>query len=78
VGKNPQGLAMSPDGKTAWVVCYDSDTLVPVITRTDTAGQAIRLPGGPSAIAVAARPSGATTGSASTKTRASSKTKKKT
>jgi YVTN family beta-propeller protein len=77
VGKNPQGIAMSPDGRTAWVVCYDSETLVPVSTRTNTPGQAISLPGGPSAIAVATRPSGAATGPASTKTGSGSKKKKK-
>ena len=52
LGKNPQAIAMSPDGKTAWVVCYDSETIVPLSTRTDRPGTAIKLPGGPSAIAL--------------------------
>ena len=52
VGKNPQAIAMSPDGTTAWVVCYDSQTLVPLSTKTLKPGAAIHLPGGPYAIAV--------------------------
>ena len=46
VGKNPQSITMSPDGTTAWVVCYDR-TLVPLSTRTNLPGTAIHLPGGP-------------------------------
>jgi YVTN family beta-propeller protein len=55
VGKNPQSIAMSPDGTTAWVVCYDSRTLVPLSTRTNLLGTAIHLPGGPYAIAMLQR-----------------------
>jgi len=52
VGKNPQSIAVSPDGSTLWVVCYDTQTLVPINTKTLKAGAAIHLPGGPYAIAV--------------------------
>ena len=54
VGKNPQAIAMSPNGTTAWVVCYGSRTLVPLSTKTHLPGAAIQLPGGPYAIAVTA------------------------
>ena len=56
VGRNPQALSMSPDGRTAWIVCYGSQTIVPLNIETRRPGTAIRLPGGPYAIAVAARP----------------------
>ncbi len=55
VGKNPQAIAMSPDGTTAWVVCYGSQTLVPLSTKTHRPGAAIHLPGGPYAIAMVSR-----------------------
>jgi YVTN family beta-propeller protein len=57
VGKNPQAITMSPDGRTAWVVCFDTSTIVPLSIGTHRTGPAIRVPGGPSAVAVAARPS---------------------
>ncbi|MGO9582527.1 MAG: YncE family protein [Acidimicrobiales bacterium] len=55
VGKDPQSVAISPDGTTAWVVCYDSQTLVPLSTKTLRPGAAIRLAGGPYAIALTER-----------------------
>ena len=39
---------MSPDGTTAWVVCLDTSTLVPVSIGTHRPGPAIHVPGGPS------------------------------
>ncbi len=68
VGKNPQAIAMSPDGGTAWVVCLASGTIVPINTGTHRLGPAIRVPGGPSAIALTERP----TSSPSTKTKKAS------
>ena len=61
VGNNPQSIAVSPDGTTAWVVCYQSQTLVPVSTRTQKPGASIHLSGGPYAIAVVSRSASATT-----------------
>ncbi|MGA3352249.1 MAG: hypothetical protein ABSD85_03570 [Acidimicrobiales bacterium] len=61
VGKNPQTVAMSPDGSTAWVVCFDSQTLVPVSTKTMKPGASVILPGGPYAIAVTSRPASSVT-----------------
>ena len=43
---------MSPDGRTAWVVCFDNSTIVPLSIGTHRTGPAIRVPGGPSAVAV--------------------------
>ncbi|HTW97745.1 MAG TPA: hypothetical protein VMD59_03150, partial [Acidimicrobiales bacterium] len=58
VGKDPTGLAVTPDGTTAWVACYASDELVPVTLAAGKAGPADALPGGPYAIALATRPQG--------------------
>lgn len=55
VGKNPQSVAITPGGATAWVVCYGSQTLVPVSTSTLKPGAAIPLPGGPYALALTQR-----------------------
>ena len=70
VGKNPQAVALSPDGTTAWVVCYGSQTLVPVSTKTHLPGAAIHLHGGPYAIAMVSR---SVSGSTSTTTTGSGK-----
>jgi YVTN family beta-propeller protein len=77
VGRNPQAIAMSPDGKTAWVVCYDSQTIVPLNIRTNRPGKAIHLPGGPSAIAVASRPTSAPTVTTTVPAKRGSSTNKK-
>ena len=76
VGKNPQAIAMSPDGTTAWVVCYGSRTLVPLSTRTHLPGAAIRLPGGPYAIAVTQRSSSSQTATTTTSAKSGSGAKK--
>ncbi|MGA2530314.1 MAG: YncE family protein [Acidimicrobiales bacterium] len=73
VGKNPQSVAVSPDGSTAWVVCYDSQTLVPVSTKTMKPGASIILPGGPYALAMTSRSASSLT---TTTLKAGSKTKK--
>jgi YVTN family beta-propeller protein len=77
VGRNPQAIAMSPDGKTAWIVCYDSQTIVPLSTRTNRPGTAIRIPGGPSAIAVTQRSSSSPTATTTTSVKGGSGSKKK-
>ncbi len=61
VGNNPQSIAVSPDGATAWVVCYQSQTLVPVNTKTQKPGIPIHLSGGPYAIALVSRSTSSTT-----------------
>lgn len=75
VGKNPQSIAITPDGSTAWVVCYDSQSLVPVSTKTLKPGAAIHLPGGPYAIAIAAQVLPLSGSSTTTTTKAASKKK---
>jgi DNA-binding beta-propeller fold protein YncE len=77
VGKNPQAIAMSPDGTTAWVVCYGSRTLVPLSTKTHRPGAAIHLPGGPYAIAVTQRSSSSPTVTTTTTAKGGSGSKKK-
>jgi YVTN family beta-propeller protein len=78
VGKDPQSVAISPDGMTAWVVCYDSQTLVPLSTKTLQPGAAIRLAGGPYAIALTQRSASSPAPAPSTAKGASgSKNKKK-
>ena len=56
VGKAPQAIAITPDGKTAWVVCYGSDTIESIDLTTGRAGATIKVAGGPSAIAITTRP----------------------
>jgi DNA-binding beta-propeller fold protein YncE len=77
VGKNPQAVAISPDGTTAWVVCYDSQTLVPVSTKTHLPGTAIHLAGGPYALAVVSRELGPGVTSTTTAKVSGGKKKKK-
>ena len=76
VGKNPQAIAMSPDGTTAWVVCYGSRTLVPLSTKTHRPGAAIHLPGGPYAIAVTQRSSSSQSATTTTGAKGGSGAKK--
>jgi DNA-binding beta-propeller fold protein YncE len=45
-------LAITPDGATVYVACYDTDTVVPVSTATGRAGRPIRVPGGPTELAI--------------------------
>jgi YVTN family beta-propeller protein len=48
-----QNIAIAPNGKTGWVVCLNSNKLVPVNLVTHKAGTAIIVRGGPFAVAVA-------------------------
>jgi hypothetical protein len=65
--KGAQNIAIAPNGRTAWVVCLNSDELVPVGLVSRRAGTAISVPGGPFAVTVAnqakagAAPIGSTT-----------------
>lgn len=56
--KGAQNLAVSPDGDTVWVVCLDSNKLVPVDVVTRKAEAAVDVQGGPFAIAVADQATG--------------------
>ena len=52
VGAVPQFIAITPNGKTAYVASQDSDTVTPIRTATNTAGKAIKVAGGPVCIAI--------------------------
>jgi YVTN family beta-propeller protein len=75
VGKNPQSVAISPDGTAAWVVCYTSQTLVPISTKTHLPGAAVHLAGGPYAIAMVSRVVGTPTTTTTVKKSANKKAK---
>ena len=56
VGKNPEYIAITPNGKTAYVANTGSlgmgDTVTPISTVTNTAGKAIKVGKGPALIAI--------------------------
>ena len=52
VGTYPDAIAISPDGKTAYVADYSSNSVVPVNLRTDRAGAPIPAGLGPADIAI--------------------------
>src|SRR5215469_10992164 len=52
VGSFPFAIAITPDGKTAYVANTDSNTVTPIRTATDTALKAIKVGSGPVAIAI--------------------------
>ncbi len=52
VGSYPWAIAITPNGKTAYVVNQDSGTVTPIRTATNTALQAIKVETGPIAIAI--------------------------
>jgi YVTN family beta-propeller protein len=52
VGSNPYAIAITPDGKTAYVLNSGSDTVTPIMTRSNTARPPIRVGSFPSAIAI--------------------------
>lgn len=54
----PAGIAITPDGKTAYVPCYRSGIVTPISTATNTAEQPIKVGAGP--VAVAFTPDGKT------------------
>ena len=47
VGKAPIWIAITPNGQTAYVANFGSDTVTPITTATNTPGKPIRV--GPSA-----------------------------
>src|ERR1019366_1816311 len=52
VGSYPEGIAITPDGKTAYVANYISDTVTPIATATNTAGPPITTGNTPQGIAI--------------------------
>jgi YVTN family beta-propeller protein len=52
VGADPDAIAVTPDGKTAYVANSGSDTVTPIATATSTAGPAIPVGTGPQAITI--------------------------
>ena len=48
----PDGIAITPDGKTAYVINFASASVTPIATATNTAGTPIEVGDGPYAIAV--------------------------
>ena len=56
VGSEPAAIAITPDGRTAYVVSTRSGTVTPIRTATNVAGKAIRVGTQPSAVAVACHP----------------------
>jgi len=43
VGREPAGIAVTPDGKTAYVANAGSDTVTPISTATGQAGSPIKV-----------------------------------
>jgi YVTN family beta-propeller protein len=59
VGADPQGIAVTPDGKTVYVTNpapHSGSTVTPIRTATNTPGKPIKVGGYPVAIAFAPRP----------------------
>ena len=52
VGVQPEAMAITPDGKTVYVVNYGNNTVVPVSTATGKAGRAIKVGAYPLFIAI--------------------------
>ena len=52
VGHGPDGIAITPDGKTAYVANYYSDTVTPILTATNTTERSIKVGRGPGPIAI--------------------------
>ena len=52
VGSGPWAFAITPDGKTAYVINFYSHSVTPIATATNTPGPPIRVGQGPRAIAI--------------------------
>jgi YVTN family beta-propeller protein len=52
IGNHPDGIAITPDGKTVYVANINSGTVTPIDTATNTAGEPIEVGVRPRAIAV--------------------------
>src|SRR5262249_57496908 len=51
-GRLPYGIAITPDGKTAYVANGGSNTVTPISTATNPAGKPIPVGPGPTSIAI--------------------------
>jgi YVTN family beta-propeller protein len=52
-GTDPDAIAVTPDGKTAYVTNYTNGTVIPISTATNTPGTPIPAGSGPRPIAIA-------------------------
>ena len=52
VGPGPFDIAITPNGKTAYVLNFNGDTVTPIRTATNTAGPPITVGIAPNAIAI--------------------------
>ena len=52
VGSSPWAIAITPDGKTAYVAVRESGTVVPTATATSAPGEPIKVGEAPYAIAI--------------------------
>jgi len=52
VGDDPVAIAITPDGRTAYVVNHNDNTVTPISLASGTPGPAIKVGLGPSAIAI--------------------------
>ena len=43
VGREPQSIAITPDGKTAYAVSWQAGTVTPISTATSTPGRPIHV-----------------------------------
>ncbi len=59
VPKNPTSVEATPDGKSAWVVCFGAGTLVRInlVTSVVDASHAVAIPNGPYALSLGSIPS---------------------
>ena len=53
VGRWPLGIAVTPDGKTAYVANNNSGTVTPITTATNTPGKPIQVGNGPFGLVIA-------------------------
>lgn len=52
VRSQPWAFAITPDGKTAYVINFNSHSVTPIATATNTPGPPIEVGDGPYAIAI--------------------------
>lgn len=66
VAKGAQGIAVTPDGKTAWVTCLNAGVIQSIDLASRSIGSTVKVAGGPFAIAITVgSPGGGSGGSGS-------------